>query len=183
MKAALWRSLGDTSVTLTGPQAVAMLDIMPAKPQKAKKSTRPPRICVPNSERALFIIEADKFVGVIQRLSVTGGSAILSKGPIAHGTLGEMGLKTVFGPMKAQIQFLSCGADGIPLAQAFRFIDMDETSRKRFDASIKKMHEAGFSDVPAKNSSLGGMASEGLSKLGESIRRLSALVGSGRSAG
>lgn len=154
---------------------------MPAKPQKAKKSTRPPRICVPNSERALFMIESEKFVGVIQRLSVTGGSAILSKGPIAHGTFGEMGLKTVYGPMKAQIQFLSCGADGIPLAQAFRFIDMDATSRKRFDASIKKMQEAGFSDVPAAENSLGERAAQSLSKLGDSIRRLSALVGTGRS--
>jgi hypothetical protein len=45
------------------------------------------------------------------------------------------------------------------------------------------MKKAGFSDAPAKNSSLGGMAAESLGKLGESIRRLSALVGSGRSAG
>lgn len=154
---------------------------MPAKPQKAKKATRPPRICVPNSERALFMIESEKFVGVIQRLSITGGSAILSKGPIAHGTFGEMGLKTVYGPMKAQIQFLSCGADGIPLAQAFRFIDMDQTSRKRFDASIKKMQEAGFSDAPTADNSLGERAAQSLSKLGDSIRRLSALVGTGRS--
>jgi hypothetical protein len=159
-----------------------MLWSMPQKPQKAKKNSRPPRICVPNSERALFMIEADKFVGVIQRLSVTGGSAILSKGPIAHGTLGEMGLKTVYGPMKAQIQFLSCGADGIPLAQAFRFVDMDDVSRRRFDASIKKMQEAGFSDAPAKDSSVGEMAAKSLTKLGESIRRLSVLVGAGRSA-
>jgi hypothetical protein len=157
------------------------LNTVPAKPQKAKRNTRPPRICVPNSERALFMIEADKFVGVIQRLSVTGGSAILSKGPIANGTFGEMGLKTVYGPMKAQIQFLNCGADGIPLAQAFRFVDMDETSRKRFDASIKKMQEAGFSDAPPSDNSLGGRAAQSLSKLGDSIRRLSALVGSGRS--
>ena len=155
---------------------------MPAKPQKAKKATRPPRICVPNSERALFIIEAVKFVGVIQRLSITGGSAILSKGPIPQGTFGEMALKTVYGPMKAQIQFLSCGADGIPLAQAFRFIDMDETSRKRFDASIKKMQEAGFSDTPTAENSLGERAAQSLSKLGDSIRRLSTLVGTGKSA-
>jgi hypothetical protein len=154
---------------------------MPQKPQKPKKNSRPPRICVPNSERALFMVGADKFVGVIQRLSVTGGSAILSKGPIAHGTVAEMGLKTVFGPMRAQIQFLSCGADGIPLAQAFRFVDMDELSRKRFEASVKKMHEAGFSDAP-KDHSLGERAAQSLSKLGESIRRLSTLVGTGRPA-
>lgn len=158
------------------------MDIVPAKPQKAKKATRPPRICVPNSERGLFIIETVKFVGVIQRLSITGGSAILSKGPIPQGTFGEMALKTVYGPMKAQIQFLSCGADGIPLAQAFRFIDMDETSRRRFDASIKKMQEAGFSDTPPPENTLGERAAQSLSKLGDSIRRLSTLVGTGKSA-
>lgn len=82
--------------------------------RKKGTSTRPPRICVPNSERALFTVDGERFVGVIQRISETGGSAILSKGPIAHGTLGELGLKTVHGPMRAQIQFLQSGADGIP---------------------------------------------------------------------
>jgi hypothetical protein len=152
---------------------------MAPKPKKAQKQTRPPRICVPNSERALFVIEEQKFLGVVQRLSLTGGSVILSKGPIAEGTLADMGLKTVYGPMRAQIQFLQRGADGIPLAQAFRFLDMDTVSRKRFEASIKKMHEAGFSDTPVQNS-LGEIATQSLSKLGESIRRLSALVGTGR---
>lgn len=128
------------------------------------------------------MIEAEKFVGVIQRISITGGSAILSKGPIAHGTFGEMALKTVYGPMRAQIQFLNCGADGIPLAQAFRFVDMDETSRKRFNASIKKMQEAGFSDRPDAENSLGERAAQGLSKLGDSIRRLSSLVNNSRSS-
>jgi hypothetical protein len=151
---------------------------MPQKPKKAQKNVRPPRICVPNSERALFIVEEEKFLGVVQRLSLTGGSVILSKGPIAEGTLANMGLKTVFGPMRANIQFLQRGADGIPLAQAFRFLDMDETSRKRFEASIKKMQEAGFSDAP--ENSLTDLATQSLSKLGDSIRRLSALVGAGR---
>jgi hypothetical protein len=157
-----------------------LLPMPPKQPQKPKKGSkqRPPRICVPNSERALFAVESQKFVGVIQRLSLTGGSVILSKGPIPEGTLADMGLKTVFGPMRAQIQFLQRGADGIPLAQAFRFLDMDGVSRKRFEASIKKMQEAGFSDVPESNS-LSDLAAQSLGKLGESIRRLSALVGSG----
>jgi len=153
---------------------------MPAKPKKASKKTRPPRICVPNSERAVFIVENDKFLGVMQRLSVTGGSVILTKGPIAEGTLAEMALKTVFGPMRAQIQFLRRGADGIPLAQSFQFLDMDNVSRKRFEASIKKMQEAGFSDAE-RQSSLGDIAAQSLSRLGDSIRRLSALVGARRS--
>jgi hypothetical protein len=81
---------------------------------KSRKSTRPPRIRVPNKERALLTVNNQKFVEVIQRLSLTGGSAILSKGPIPQGTLADMGLNAVFGKVRAQIQFLHSGADGIP---------------------------------------------------------------------
>ncbi len=82
--------------------------------KESRKSTRPPRIRVPNHERALFTVNNQKFVGVIQRLSLTGGSAILSKGPIPQGTLADIGLNAVFGKVRAQIQFLHSGADGIP---------------------------------------------------------------------
>ncbi len=146
--------------------------------QKPPKRTRPPRIRVPNNERALFVIDSDKFVGVIQRLSLTGGSAVLSKGPIPEGTLAKMGLKTVFGNVAAQIQFLHTGADGVPLAQAFRFVDMDEVSWKRFSAAAKQMESAGFSD--AQDKGFADLASRSLSKLGDSIRRLSTIIPSGR---
>ena len=92
--------------------------MMPKKLQKTRKSTRPPRIRVPNNERALFTVNTQKYVGVIQRLSLTGGSAILSKGPIPQGSLADMGLNTVFGKVKAQIQFLHSGADGIPARES-----------------------------------------------------------------
>ena len=157
-----------------------MLLIMPKKLQTARKSTRPPRIRVPNNERALFTVNTQKYVGVIQRLSLTGGSAILSKGPILHGSLAEMGLNTVFGKVKAQIQFLHTGADGTPLAQAFRFIDMDDVSRKRFNAAAAQMQSAGFSDVQEKGNSLGDLTSQSLSKVRDSISRLSVLIKSAR---
>src|SRR5271170_4015943 len=96
--------------------------------KKSYRSSRPPRIRVPNNERALFTVDAKKFVGVMRRLSLTGGSAVLSSGPIPAGTLADMDLGTVFGKVTAQIQFMHTGADGIPLAQAFRFIDMDDVS-------------------------------------------------------
>ena len=124
-----------------------MLVIMPQKLGKPGRSCRPPRIRVPNNERALFKVESEKFIGVIKRLSLTGGSAILSKGPIPEGTLASMSLKTVFGKVEAQIQLLHTGADGIPLAQAFRFIHMDGVSRKRFSAAAEQMQREGFSDV------------------------------------
>ncbi len=157
-----------------------MLLLMRQKLQKPRKSTRAPCIRVPNNERALFTLNNQKFVGVIQRLSLTGGSAILSKGPIPQGSLADMGLNTVFGKVTAHIQFLHSGADGIPLAQAFRFIDMDDVSRERFSAAAVQMEKAGFSDVTENGNSLGDLTSESLSKLRDSISRLSVLINSGR---
>ena len=141
-------------------------------PQRLKngKNVRPPRIRVPNSERALFTVDARKLVGVIQRLSITGGSVVLSAGPIPQGTLAEMKLHTVFGIATARIEFLRTGADGIGTAQAFRILDMDKASSKRFDAAASQMQSSGFGDVDGKGNALGNLASKSLSKLRESIR-------------
>ena len=91
-----------------------------------------------------------------------------------------MSLNTVFGKVKAQIQFLHSGADGIPLAQAFRFIDMDDVSRERFGAAAAQMQSAGFSDVEEKGISLGNLTSQSMSKLRDSMSRLSVLIKSAR---
>ena len=147
-------------------------DVAP-KPDKTRK-TRAPRIRVPNNERALFTIDTQNFVGVIQRLSLTGGSAVLSKGPIHHGTMGTMVLNTVVGRVTAQVEFLQTGADGIPLAQAFRFIAMDDASSRRFAKAAKQMEEKGFSDAPREHGA--GPGSRTLNNLLYSIRRLAASI-------
>jgi hypothetical protein len=153
------------------------------KSQKPPKSSRAPRIRVPNSERALFTIDGIRFVGVLQRLSLTGGSAVLSKGPITHGTMGDIAMNTVFGKVSAQIEFLHTGADGIPLAQAFRFLAMEDTSSKRFAAAAKQMEKEGYSDAPqAKASALSAPASETLGMLLHSVRRLAATLVANRSS-
>ena len=141
-------------------------------PQRLKngKNVRPPRIRVPNNERALFTVDARKLVGVIQRLSITGGSVVLSSGPIPQGTLAEMKLHTVFGIATARIEFLRTGADGIPTVQAFRILGMDKASSKRFDAAASQMQSSGFGDGDGKGNALGDLASRSLSKLRESIR-------------
>ena len=141
----------------------------PESPKNGKHG-RPPRIRVPNKEKAIFTVDAQKFVGVIQRLSLTGGSALLAKGSIPSGTMGEMILGTVFGRVSAEIEFLHTGADGVPLAQAFRFLGMDPVSRKRFTAAAQQMQNAGFSDAEEKP--LGDLASKTLGKLRDGIRRL-----------
>ncbi len=149
------------------------------KSEKNRKSARPPRIRVPNEEKAIFTVDNQKFIGVIKRLSLTGGSAILTKDSVPHGTLGEMALKTVFGKVEAQIEFLHTGADGLPLVQAFRFLDMDDISRERFSAAAERMEREGFSDVKEGRRPL----DLSLSKLGESIRRLSEAMTPSRKGG
>jgi hypothetical protein len=160
-----------------------MLFRMPSKSQKPGKHARPPRIRVPNDEKALFTVDAKKCVGVLRRLSLTGGSAVLSGGPIPEGTMGEMDLGTVFGKVTAQIEFMHCGADGMPMAQAFRFIDMDDVSAKRFSAAAKQMEKAGFSDAEEKSNGLGNLATQTLSKLRNGIGSLSGMItpGTGKS--
>jgi hypothetical protein len=152
------------------------------KSQKSRKRPRAPRIRVPNSERALFAIDGTRFVGVLQRLSLTGGSAVLSKGPIPHGTMGDIALNTIFGKVSAHIEFLQTGADGIALAQAFRFLAMEDTSAKRFAAAAKQMEEEGYSDAPpTRPSALASPASEALGLLLHSVRRLAATIVANRS--
>jgi hypothetical protein len=120
-------------------------------------------------------VEERQFVGVIQRLSLTGGSAILAKGPISRGTMGSMDLMTVFGKVSAHVEFLQTGADGIPLAQAFRFLAMDDTSAERFKASAAQMVAEGFSDADDD-----GQTGQRFSKLLLSVRRLAATISAGR---
>jgi len=144
---------------------------------KRRKYTRPPRIRVPNNERALFEVNDTKFVGIVQRLSLTGGSAIMTKGTIPHGSEGVLHLQTVFGKVTAHIEFLQTGADGVPMAQAFRFLRMNDVSGQRFAAAAKQMQKAGFSDSEEAQGSL-EMMYEGLSRLGQSLRSFSAKVGS-----
>jgi hypothetical protein len=135
---------------------------MREKSAKSRSARRPPRIRVPNQERAIFQIEDQKIVGIVQRLSLTGGSALLVKGAISEGTVGQMMLNTVSGKVIARVQFLKTGADGVPYAQAFRFLEMDVVSGRRFENAIKQMQANGFSDV--RETSL-DLALKGLGKL------------------
>ena len=157
-----------------------MLSRMARKAQKSGKHTRAPRIRVPNSERALFTVDTVHFVGMIQRLSLSGGSAVLAKGPILHGTMGDMALNTVFGRVKAKVEFLQTGADGVPLAQAFRFLVMDDVSSDRFALAVSRMQKEGYSDDPQeKHSPAGGKS---LNRFLDGVRRLAATVVAPRSS-
>jgi len=90
-----------------------------------------------------------------------------------------MALSTVFGKVSAHIEFLHTGADGVPLAQAFRFLAMDAVSTQRFNAAAEQMQSAGFADDEQKQTPIDG-AFESWSKLRESVRQLSGMLTSGR---
>jgi hypothetical protein len=146
---------------------------MTRKLDKPRKYIRPPRIRVPNQEKAIFTVDHQKFLGIIRCLSLTGGSVLLAKTSFPEGTLGEMALSTVRGKVSANIEFLHRGADGVPLAQAFRFIAMDAVSSKRFNAAVEEMQAAGFADVVEQKQTLLDAALKSWSKLRKSVRQLS----------
>jgi len=146
---------------------------MPRKIDKSRKHGRPPRIRVPNQEKAIFTVDHQRFVGIVRCLSLTGGSALLVKGSFPEGTLAEMALSTVFGKVTAHIEFLHLGADGVQHAQAFRFLAMDEISTKRFRAAVHQMQAAGFSDVVQEKETLLEATLQYWSKLRKTVRQLS----------
>ena len=145
------------------------------KTEKTRRP-RPPRIRVPNQQKAIFTVDNQKIIGVVQRLSSTGGSALLMKGPIPKGTLGEMLFGTVFGKVNAHIEFLHRGADGVPLAQAFTFITMDGTSSQRLQKALEEMNTSDFSDTTVR----GGALNVAFDALRQSIRQLSQMLNSNR---
>lgn len=145
-------------------------------PQKTEKSLkpRPPRIRVPNQQKAIFTVDNQKLVGVVQRLSLTGGSALIAKGPIPERALGEMVFGTVFGKVTAHIEFLQSGADGTPLAQAFAFLAMDAMSSQRLKKAIEEMHSSDLSDLKQ------GPTDRAVETLRQSMLRLSGMLNSVR---
>ena len=148
---------------------------MPRNIEKSRKH-RPPRIRVPHQQKAIFTIDNQKLVGVVQRLSLTGGSALLVKGPIPEGTLGEMVFGTFFGQVNAHIEFLHRGADGVPLAQAFAFLTMDAISSERLKRAIEEMRGSDLSDVGRKQTSV----EAAFETLRQSVRQLSGMLNSVR---
>ena len=148
---------------------------MPRNIEKSRKH-RPPRIRVPHQQKAIFTIDNQKLVGVVQRLSLTGGSALLVKGPIPEGTLGEMVFGTFFGQVNAHIEFLHRGADGVPLAQAFAFLTMDEISSQRFKRALEEMYTSDLSDLVGEQAPIDAV----LETLRRSVRQLSGMLNSVR---
>ena len=149
-----------------------MLARMALRSPASVKPNRPARIRVPNRERVLFTIRDHRFVGVLQRLSLTGGSVIHTEAPLPQGTLAGLDLRTVFGKVTAQIEFLHVGADGNTSAQAFRFLGMDDSCTGRLRTAIERMQGAGYSDAEVEGSTLLALAAKSLTTVRDCIQRL-----------
>jgi hypothetical protein len=89
--------------------------------------------------------------------------------------MGDIAFKTAFGKVSAHIEFLQSGADGVPLAQAFHFLAMEDASSERLAAASRKMQQEGRSDAPPTKRST-GPASGVLNQLFSSIRHLAAAL-------
>ena len=135
---------------------------------------RPPRIRVPNQQKAIFTVGNQKLIGVLQRLSLTGGTALLVKGPIPEGTLGEIVFGTTFGKVNAHIKFLYGGVDGVPLVQAFAFLPMNPRSSQRFKRALAEMHTSDLSDLAGKQTPI----KAAFATLRQSVRQFSGMLNS-----
>lgn len=131
---------------------------------------------MPYQQRAIFTVENQKLVGVVQRLSMTGGSAVLVRGPIPERALGEIVFGTVFGKVNAHIEFLHSGADGVRHAQAFAFITMDASSNQHLTKALQEMNTSEFSDDVQERTQI-DVAFE---TLRQSVRQLSGMFSSVR---
>ena len=58
--------------------------------------------------------------------------------------MGEIKLQTHKGKISAVIEFLAKAADGVPSAQAFRFIAIDPADRQRLAQALEIMLQRGF---------------------------------------
>jgi hypothetical protein len=89
--------------------------------------------------------------------------------------MGDIAFKTAFGKVTAHIEFLQSGADGVPLAQAFHFLAMEDASSERLAAASRRMQQEGRSDVPPVKPPA-SPAAGALNQLVSSIRHLAAAL-------
>lgn len=106
-----------------------------------QRRTRAPRVSVPNNEQALISVGSEQLRGTLCLVSVTGGTIRLEK-RFERGTLADIGLKTISGKFTAAIELLDKTGGGN--AQAFRFVHMGPTAKKRLEDAVKTMHARGL---------------------------------------
>ena len=105
---------------------------------RVDSSARAPRTSFSTPEPAEFRVEDRLVKGGLQRLSITGGYAVL-EGKIKGGTLAEIEIPTPLGRIRGLIEFLDRRTGAAkPSERAFRFIGLDDTDFERLKSSLKQ---------------------------------------------
>lgn len=107
-----------------------------------KTTARASRFKIPNNERVVVSIDADRFAGTLCVLSLTGGTVRMTKRP-PSGTLAEIKMNTVTGTLTAVIEMLAARPDG---SQAFRFVQLEAAHRKQLKSALDVLQEQGLGD-------------------------------------
>jgi hypothetical protein len=131
---------------------------------------------VPYQQKALFTVDNQKLVGVVQRLSLTGGSALLMRGTIAEGTLGEILFATACEKVMHILNSCMWVRTAVPLPQAFALIRMDATSNPCLTKALEEMNTSEFSDDVRERT----QTDVAFEMLRQSMRQLSGMLSSVR---
>ena len=106
---------------------------------------RAPRVRVPNKEPVIFSIENKRIAGVLQKLSLTGGLAQVTKCPEGP-TLAQINLNTISGPVCGLIEFLRPQKKWDGYLLPFRFIALDEIDQARLKKTLHVMLQNGLGE-------------------------------------
>ena len=106
---------------------------------------RAPRVNVPNKEQAIVTLGAKHVLGVLCKLSISGGSLRMSK-PLAKGTVADLTIRSTSGPIKSAVEFLGPANRGALPPQAFRFIHMGPAESRRLENSLDEIRKQGFGE-------------------------------------
>lgn len=107
---------------------------------KAHANHRSPRTQIPHPEPTRFRIGDHLVTGNLQRISLTGGSALFNRN-IHSGTLAEIAIATKFGPVCGLVEFLA-GRRATLTAQehGFRFVALSDDDYQRLGRVLQAMN-------------------------------------------
>lgn len=105
-------------------------------------SVRAPRVRVPNPEKVTFYAEGGPVNGTLHKLSTTGGLATIPR-QLTEGTIAEMVIKTIDGPVRGIVELLAPKIHAGAPEQAFRFIAMSDEDHERLSGVLQIMLKRG----------------------------------------
>jgi hypothetical protein len=102
---------------------------------KTQRATRAPRFSIPNKEAVVLAVGPERLKGTLCILSRNGGTMQLPR-RYETGTFADFSINTVSGRFTAAIELLAMTTRG---TQAFRFVQMEATDRRRLEGALDKM--------------------------------------------